>query len=78
MLYFSIVDVLSVVFIVVGAILFLIHTMFRMHKDKCITLCNGCSKTRCSAKDFSTTAPIKIIKLHKTLPPMKSFSHHSK
>lgn len=78
MLHFSIVDVLSICFIVVGAILFLIHTMCRMHKDKCITLCNGCSKTRCSAKDFSTTAPIKIIKLHKTLPSVRSFSHYSK
>ncbi|MBP9743006.1 MAG: FeoB-associated Cys-rich membrane protein [Burkholderiales bacterium] len=78
MLQFNIVDILSVGFIVIGAALFIIYTIFRMHKDKCATMCNGCSKNSCSVKDFSTAAPIKIIKLHKTLPQIKSFSHYSK
>jgi hypothetical protein len=58
-------DILGTSFIGIIALIYILRTYFKMRKNKCATICNGCSGgTSCSTKvfKFNTKAiPLKAI-----------------
>lgn len=52
-------DILSVGFIVLVAVFFLVRKALTMSNDSCGNGCNSCSKNTCSTKDFSVLAVSK-------------------
>ncbi|MFN8770190.1 MAG: FeoB-associated Cys-rich membrane protein [Neisseriaceae bacterium] len=46
-------DILSVAIIILIAALFLIRVYFKMKKNKCVTMCNGCDRNKCSSRSFA-------------------------
>lgn len=63
-MHFALYDILSVGAIGIVALAFLIHLFFKMKKNKCVTICNGCSGGGCSTKSFADKTP-KNIEIHK-------------
>ena len=64
-MHFALTDILAVTVICLVAVLFLIRLFVRMRKDKCVTVCNGCSGSSCSTKSFAKVPPLKSIEIHK-------------
>ena len=59
---FSVIDILIVTGIGILAVAFLAYTIFKMHKNKKLSLCNGCSSDGCSTKVFSATPELNSTK----------------
>ena len=55
-------DIFSVVVIMLIACTFILRTYLKMRKNKCLTMCNGCSGGVCSKRSFATSGT-KIIKI---------------
>ena len=64
-MHFALTDILAVATIGLVAVIFLIRLFARMRKDKCVTVCSGCSGGSCSTKSFATKNPAKSIQIHK-------------
>lgn len=58
--HFQVYDILSVMLIISAAVLWLMHIFVKMHKNKCATICSGCTRTSCNSKTF-TKAPSNIL-----------------
>lgn len=58
-----ILDLLSTGIIGLIALAFILRTYFKMRKNKCATICSGCSGSSCSTKVFKPDADKKIILL---------------
>lgn len=67
-MHFALIDIISVGIMGLLAIIFLCNMFFKMRKDKCVTVCSGCSSgNACSTKNFADKK-IKIFRL-RSLPP---------
>ncbi len=60
---FHIFDIISVVVIGLIAIAFITRTYLKMRKNKCATICSGCSTESCSTKSFKAKDNKKVIHL---------------
>lgn len=63
-MHFAVSDILSVSAVGLIASAFLIHLFFKMRKNKCATICSGCSGSNCSTKSFAIDN-LKAIPIHK-------------
>jgi hypothetical protein len=62
-MHFALFDILSVAFAGVMALTFLIRVFFKVHKDKCVNVCSGCSGGGCATRSF--VSKNKLIEIHK-------------
>ncbi len=46
-------DIFSVSSIILFAVVWLVRMFFKMRKNKCVTMCSGCSGGACSTKSFA-------------------------
>ncbi|MCE3268591.1 MAG: hypothetical protein K0R49_843 [Burkholderiales bacterium] len=61
---FHLLDILSTGLIGLIALVFMLHTYFKMRKNKCATICNGCSGgSSCSTKVFKADPAKKVISI---------------
>ncbi len=61
-MHLAIMDILAVSLIGVVALLFIIYNGIKMHKNKSVSLCNGCSGGSCCTKSFAPAADTKEIR----------------
>lgn len=66
MMEFKFFDILSVSIIGITALVFVFRAFGKMRKNKCATLCNGCSGSPCSTKKFQSKSNKKVISLKST------------
>jgi hypothetical protein len=55
-------DILSTGAIGLIALAFVLRTYFKMRKNKCATICNGCSGASCSTKIFKSDKKTILLK----------------
>lgn len=58
-----ILDILSVTIVGLIAVGYLVKTYFKMKKNKCATICSGCSGNSCNSRSFANSGNKGIIKL---------------
>lgn len=58
-----ILDVLSIAIVGLVAVGYLVRTYFKMRKNKCATICSGCSRNSCNSRSFANYGNKGIIKI---------------
>mgnify|MGYP000275809797 CR=1 FL=1 len=70
-MHFALMDTLSISVIGIVALVFLCRLFFKMRRDKCITVCNGCSSGgHCSTKNFAINRKVPGISKGRRINPL--------
>lgn len=62
-LYYSLFDIVGVSLLVVAAFWCIIRTFIKVSSNKCGTICNGCTTSKCKTKTFYNK-PLKLSNPH--------------